>query len=137
MRVRARREPTEVGKSDATTTIITRRAKARRGLLATMAFVLFVGSPALADDDPVFRIDFKDGVVTPHRLEVPANRRFSLELHNLGETPAEFESRELRKEKVLAPHTSSVLVIRRLDPGEYDFFDDFHPDAPSAVLVAH
>jgi hypothetical protein len=101
-----------------------------------MVIALSVTLIARADDDPTFRIDFKDGAVTPRRLEVPANRRFSLELHNLGETPAEFESRELRKEKVLAPGTSSVLVIRTLDPGEYDFFDDFHPDTPPAVLVA-
>ncbi|MBZ0148491.1 MAG: cupredoxin domain-containing protein, partial [Pseudorhodoplanes sp.] len=92
--------------------------------------------PARAEDDPAFRIEFKDGVVNPLRLEVPARRRIRLELHNLGETPAEFESRELRKEKVLAPGSNSTLVIRTLDPGEYDFFDDFHPDAPPAVLVA-
>jgi hypothetical protein len=74
--------------------------------------------------------------VTPQRLEVPANRRLVLELVNTGQSPAEFESRELRKEKVLPPDSSSTLVIRTLDPGEYDFFDDFHPDAKPAVLVA-
>jgi hypothetical protein len=42
----------------------------------------------------------------------------------------------LRKEKVLAPKTTSILVFRTLDPGEYPFFDDFHPDAPKAVLIA-
>lgn len=113
---------------------------ARRGLLlvgvcAASAF-LTVPNQARADDDPTFRIEFRDGVVAPQRLEVPANRRIRLELHNLGQTPAEFESRELRKEKVLAPGSSSTLVIRNLDPGEYDFFDDFHPEAPAAVLVA-
>ena len=108
-----------------------------RWLLASAAVAMVLTGAALADDDPVFRIDFKDGVITPRRLEVPANRRFSIELHNLGETPAEFESRELRKEKVLAPGTSSVLVIRTLEPGAYDFFDDFHPDTPPAVLVAN
>ena len=86
--------------------------------------------------DPVFRIDLKDGVVTPSRLEVPANTRFVLELHNLGKSPAEFESHDLRKEKVLAPGTTSTLVIRTLDPGQYDFFDDFHPGAAPSVLVA-
>lgn len=105
------------------------------GLTATAVF-LAVATCGHAEDDPVFRIEFKDGAVTPLRLEVPAKRRFKLELHNLGQTPAEFESRELRKEKVLAPGTSSTLVIRSLDPGEYDFFDDFHPDAAPAVLVA-
>jgi hypothetical protein len=89
-----------------------------------------------ADEEPMFRIEFNDGKVTPQRLEVPAKTRFKLELHNLGKEPAEFESKELRKEKVLAPGASSVLVIRTLDPGEYDFFDDFHLDAPPAVLVA-
>jgi hypothetical protein len=89
-----------------------------------------------AEEEPLFRIEFNDGKVTPQRLEVPAKTRFRLELHNLGKEPAEFESKELRKEKVLAPGASSILVIRTLDPGEYDFFDDFHLDTPPAVLVA-
>ena len=114
-----------------------RGVRACRSLLMGIVIALLLASIACAADDPVFRIEFKDGAVTLRRLEVPAHRRFSLELHNLGETPAEFESRELRKEKVLAAGTSSVLVIRTLDPGEYDFFDDFHPDTPPAVLVAN
>ena len=89
-----------------------------------------------AEEEQVFQIEFKDGVVVPQRLEVPANRPFRLHLINAGETPAEFESNELRKEKVLAPKSASMLVFRTLDPGEYAFFDDFHPDAPKAVLVA-
>jgi hypothetical protein len=137
MQALARREPIELEvRATATTLPIRRGTDACRSLLMGTMIVLSISKVACADDDPVFRIEFKDGVLTPRRLEVPANRRFSLELHNLGETPAEFESRELRKEKVLAPATTSVLVIRTLDPGEYDFFDDFHPDAPPAVLVA-
>lgn len=91
---------------------------------------------ACAEEEPVFTIEFKDGTVSPLRLEVPANKRFQLQLRNDGDTPAEFESSELRKEKVLAPKTTSILVFRTLDPGEYTFFDDFHPDAPKAVLIA-
>ena len=34
------------------------------------------------------------------------------------------------------PGSDSVMVLRRLDPGEYRFFDDFHPDTPPARLVA-
>lgn len=104
--------------------------------LLTAATLLLTAAPAGAGEEPVFRIEFKDGATTPSRLEVPANTRFVLELHNAGQTPAEFESRELRKEKVLAPGVTSRLVIRTLDPGEYDFFDDFHPNAPPAVLIA-
>ena len=71
---------------------------------------LAVSGPLRAEDDPTFRIEFRDGAVAPTRLDVPANRRIRLELHNLGRTPAEFESRELRKEKVLAPGASSTLA---------------------------
>jgi hypothetical protein len=111
--------------------------RAGRALAATMlAFLLLTSSGRAEDEDPVFRIEFKDGDVTPRRLEVPAKRRFKLELRNLGKTPAEFESRELHREKVLAPGVTTTLIIRTLDPGEYEFFDDFHPDAPPAVLVA-
>ena len=91
---------------------------------------------ARAEDLPVFVIEMKDGVITPLRLEVPANRPFKLELRNTGTTPAEFESLELHREKVLAAQSTSFIVFRNLDPGEYKFFDDFHPDAPQAELVA-
>ena len=109
-------------------------------LFLRAAFLAALGAgavmPARAEDEPTFRIEFNDGKVTPERLEVPAGRRIVLDLHNIGKSPAEFESRELRKEKVLAPESRSTLVIRTLDPGAYDFFDDFHPDAPPAVLIA-
>jgi hypothetical protein len=114
----------------------TARVTRRWAAFALGAAVLIAAGISRAEDDPVFRIEFNDGKVTPQRLEVPAKRRFKLELHNVGTSPAEFESKELRKEKVLAPGASSTLVIRTLDPGEYDFFDDFHPDAPPAVLIA-
>ena len=119
-----------------------RPPRARERLSRTMigvgaGFVLSALSmAAMAADEATFRIEFKDGSVSPARLEVPANRRIVLELSNVGETPAEFESLELRQEKVLAPGATSSLVIRTLDPGEYDFFDDFHPGSPAAVLVA-
>lgn len=106
------------------------------GLLATVAASLLLPAMGHAEEIPVFRIEIKDGVITPPRLEVPANRPFKIELYNTGDTPAEFESTELHREKVLAPHSASFIVIRRLDPGEYKFFDDFHLDAQPAVLVA-
>ena len=111
-------------------------ASGHRALLAAIALCAAFPRVASAADEVTFRIEFNDGVVTPRRLVVPANKRIVLELVNKGKTPAEFESKELRKEKVLAPGSSSELVLRALDPGEYEFFDDFHPEAPPAVLVA-
>ena len=91
--------------------------------------------PALADD-PTFKIDIKDGVITPLTMEVPANTRIRLEITNSGTSPAEFESVQLKKEKVIAGGNTTVMVIRNLDPGTYDFFDDFHIDLPHAKITA-
>lgn len=110
--------------------------KPRECLAALLIASTFGSACALAAEDPVFRIEFRDGEVTPREIVVPAGTRIKLDLHNLGETPAEFESLELRKEKVLAPKSSSSLIIRTLAPGRYDFFDDFHPGSPPAVLIA-
>ena len=104
-------------------------------LILGLTSLLALGRPALAADEPTFSIEFKDGTVIPTRIEVPAKTRFKLELKNSGKTAAEFESNEMKKEKVLAPGTTSSLIIRTLDPGEYKFFDDFHQQA-KGVLVA-
>lgn len=122
----------------------TDRARLSRGLLVLRLIGAGLVLAAMASawpnsaraDDPVFRIVFEDGKMSPLRIEVPADTRFELELVNAGKTPAEFESMPLRKEKVIAPGVTTSMVIKGLDPGEYPFFDDFHPDAPPAVLVA-
>jgi hypothetical protein len=106
-----------------------------RIIAASLIFACVALSGAQADD-PVFRLEFEDGKITPLRLEVPAKTRFKIILVNKGKTPIEFESTQLKKEKVVAPDSESFIVFRTLDPGEYDFFDDFHLDAPHAVLVA-
>ena len=106
-------------------------------LVAPLLALALLVPAALArgEEMPVFRVEMKDGTIAPTRLEVPARTAFKLEIHNLGETPVEFESLKLKKEKVLAPKSTGSLVFRPVAPGEYDFFDDFHPDA-RAVLVA-
>jgi hypothetical protein len=95
-----------------------------------------VSASVRAEEMPSFRIEFKDGTITPMRLEVPAGKPFKIELHNTGQGAAEFESVEMHREKVIAPDSATFFVVRRLDAGEYKFFDDFHPEAPQALIVA-
>jgi hypothetical protein len=102
------------------------------------AFLLafpFLASVAAWAGDPVFAIEFENSEIRPAEIVVPANSRFKLELRNVGTSPIEFESLELRKEKVIGPGVTTFIVFNRLSPGEYSFFDDFHPDTPPARLV--
>jgi hypothetical protein len=103
--------------------------------LLLLCLVFFTGV-AMADDMPTFKLELKDGTLNPARIEVPANTKFRLEVYNVGTTPIEFESTQLRKEKVLAPGAHSSVVIQPLDPGEYKFFDEFHMSTAQGAIVA-
>ena len=67
---------------------------------------------------------------------MPANIKFRLLIKNEGPAAAEFESDELRKEKVLAPGASSFLIFQPLKPGSYGFFDEFHRATAQGRIVA-
>jgi hypothetical protein len=110
-----------------------------------LAFALVLAAAAMmsstavrADDPPLFRIEIKDGVISPKQTEVPANKDFKLEVVNTGSVPAEFESKQLRQEKVLAPGKSVTITIRGIDAGEYQFVDEFHEndEAGQGLIVA-
>lgn len=108
-------------------------------LLARCLVALFMmtglATGAAAADLPTFTLVFKpDGTFEPTRLEVPAGR-FKLVLVNESQEPVEFESLQLRKEKVLGPGVKSFVVLSISRPGEYPFFDDFHQDVKGTLVV--
>lgn len=108
-----------------------------KNILLSAIFGLFVSTgTAVADDIPTFKLLLKDGRLFPETIEVPANTRFRLELKNEGPGAAEFESLELKKEKVLAPGVTSNLIFFPLKPGTYKFFDEFHADTAQGRIVA-
>ena len=90
---------------------------------------------ASAADLQTFKLEMADGKLNPARIEVPAGQRIKIEIHNTGKSAIEFESLQLRKEKVLAPGADSFVVIAPLSPGEYKFFDDFHQSAQGVIVA--
>jgi hypothetical protein len=113
--------------------------RADRGQLAAIVGAAVIASFAFcaqAEELTVFKLVARDGSFEPLKLEVPAGQRFKIEISNEGKGPMEFESRDLKQEKVLASGAKSSVVINGLKPGSYVFFDDYHPDAPKGQIVA-
>lgn len=111
----------------------------RLALALVLAAAATLSSTAVrADDLQTYRIEIKDGVITPKQTEVPANKDFKLEVANTGTVPAEFESKQLRQEKVISPGKSVTITIRGIDSGEYQFVDEFHENdaAGQGVIIA-
>jgi len=91
--------------------------------------------PAFAQEAAVYRIVAKDGKLDPAMIEVPAGKRFKLEVANDGKTPIEFESKDLKQEKVIAPGGKATFTINALKSGEYKFFDEFHEATAKGKIV--
>ena len=89
--------------------------------------------PAIAGE-PV-QLTLKDHGFTPATFKAQANERFRIEITNQDSTPAEFESTDLRAEKIVVPGGKIAVMAGPLKPGTYSFFDDYHPDTAKGVLI--
>jgi hypothetical protein len=104
---------------------------------AILAVLLaYAATPAVAlADDPVHLI-LKDHRFVPTEVSVPADQRFRIEVVNQDPTPAEFESSDLRAEKIVVPGGKITVLAGPLKPGTYTFFDDYNPDQAKGTLTA-
>ena len=99
------------------------------------ALWLFAGGVALADE-PTVELTIRNHQFEPAELQVPANTKFKLVVKNADATPEEFESNELRREKIIPGGQEAIIYIGPLAPGSYGFFGDFHPQTARGRLVA-
>lgn len=106
-----------------------------QGKLAGLLLALVL-APAHGAELPSFKLTIQAGRFHPETIEVPAHTKFKLLIRNEGPDAEEFESADLRKEKVLAPGASSFLVFQPLAPGTYRFLGEFHPATAQGRIVA-
>lgn len=107
-----------------------------RFLASTAVLLALLPVSAQAQEMPEFKLVIKAGRFIPDVIEVPAETKFRLLIRNEGPGAEEFESVELKKEKVLAPGASSFLIFQPLKPGSYKFFGEFHPETAQGRIVA-
>ena len=100
-----------------------------------LAVLLSAASIAPAFAGSTVRLTLSGGKFQPSEPHAPANQAFTITVKNLDSKAAEFESRTLRVEKVVAPGGEVSMQIRPLGPGRYHFFDDFHQDTTEGDLI--
>jgi plastocyanin len=105
-----------------------------RSLILAFALTGIVAAPAVADD-PVVTITLKDHQFVPSEVPVPAGVKVKLLVKNEQQATAEFESNSLHREKIVNGGGEITVFVGPLDPGSYEFFDDFH-GATRGHLVA-
>ncbi len=102
--------------------------------IISLAFI-FNASQALAENGE-FLVQIKDHKFEPAEITVPADQGFKLIVENTDKTLEEFESADLKKEKLVGAGKKITIVIGPLKSGEYRFFGDFHQKTAQGKIVA-
>lgn len=100
--------------------------------LAAGIVTVFV-APAFAEGATV-KVVLKDHRFIPQEPSAPAGEPVVLVVTNQDGTPAEFESKTLRVEKVIPAGGTVSVRVRALQAGRYRFFDDYHEDTAEGFL---
>lgn len=103
--------------------------------LALLAALSLLAAPALAETKS-FDLTIKDHTFEPATLDIPAGEKIKLVVKNLDATPEEFESHDLKREKVIAGGAQAVILVGPLKAGEYKFFGEYHEDTAKGTLIA-
>ena len=96
---------------------------------------LFLPAAALAADFE-YELTIKNHQFSPTELKVPSGKKIKLIVINQDNTPEEFESHSLNREKVIAGNAKASIYIGPLAPGEYKFYGEFHEKTAQGVIVA-
>jgi Cupredoxin-like domain len=90
----------------------------------------------IAAQEASYTLVIKDHRFQPAEIEIPAGQKIALIVKNDDPTPEEFESTELRREKVVPGGGQVTIYIGPLKPGRYEFFGDFNPKTARGHIIA-
>lgn len=103
--------------------------------LAAGFFALHLSGMAHAKP-PSIEITIANHLFIPDIIEIPAGQKVRLIITNKDNTPEEFESYELNREKIIVGNSKTVIFIGPLAPGDYPFFGEFNPKTAQGVVKA-
>jgi hypothetical protein len=84
---------------------------------------------------PVFELEIRNHLFEPDVLTIPTDTKVKLIIYNRDETPEEFESYELNREKVILGGRKAVVFVGPLPAGEYPFFGEFNPQTALGKII--
>jgi hypothetical protein len=104
-------------------------------LVAVVAASTWLSAAPAGAQESVVTLAVKGHQFQPSEIHAPANTRIVLKISNLDAAAMEFESVSLRVEKVIAANGEGIVNLRPLQPGRYNFFDDFNPQTRGTLVV--
>jgi len=110
----------------------------RRLLFAALLFQvsLLVPVAGLAEEEvPEYKLVLKNHKFTPAEITIPADKKVRFVIENRDDTPDEFDSRDLNREKVVMGNSKGMVYIGPLKPGRYKFRGEYHEATAQGVVI--
>ncbi len=104
--------------------------------VAALAAALAAGAVPAAEAPKEIPLAIEGHRFSPAEITVAAGAPFVLVITNKDTAAEEFESHELRVEKVIPAGKTVRVRIAALKKGTYPFFGDFHPKTAQGRIVA-
>lgn len=106
-------------------------------MTSVAVFGLVLTTTASAQDKATeIPLTIENNRFSPAEIKVPAGKPFTLVVTNKDGKPEEFESKELRIEKVIPAGKTANIRVRALKPGSYPFFGEFNPKTAQGRIIA-
>lgn len=102
----------------------------------TFAALLLAAAGLARADDPTFELALRNHQFMPAEITVPAGQKVKLVVKNEDATPEEFESKKLKREKVIPGRSQATIFVGPLPPGEYPFVGEYHEKTATGKLIA-
>lgn len=103
-------------------------------ILAIASLISF--SALAADKAAPYEIILKEHRFSPEALHVPANTKFSIIIHNQDASAEEFESHELKREKIIPANGKITVRLGPLKPGTYHYFGEYNEATAKGTIIA-
>jgi hypothetical protein len=71
----------------------------------------------------------------PSTIEIPADKKVKLIMINKDNSPEEFESYDLAREKIVPANSTTDLYIGPLKPGVYKFHGELNPKTAHGEII--
>jgi hypothetical protein len=101
-----------------------------------IAAILLATAPVMAAAEPSIPVTLQNHKFSPAEIHVKANTPAVIQLSNKDATVEEFDSSDLKVEKVVAGNSSGNVRLRALAPGKYHFMGEYHSATAQGVVIA-
>jgi hypothetical protein len=107
----------------------------RVGATIFAAALLALSASVRADDTVSLSLVLKNHQFDPAEVHAPPGKQIAIHVKNLNDIVSEFESNDLHFEKIVPVGSEVTVYVHPLQPGRYNFYDDFHRATQGYLVV--